>query len=125
MLDVAIPADPGSHTISVRRGAHETLTRDVTLDDGGEAEVVLDLAQETERLDGASRAQAPAIVPVDRTSTSDGDGGVLGKWWFWTAAGAVVAGAVVLVLVLTLGGGSQDAVLGNGDPPLIRIGGGS
>ncbi len=31
----------------------------------------------------------------------EAEGGVLGKWWFWTAVGVVVAGGVVTVIALT------------------------
>ena len=46
----------------------------------------------------------PVDVPLAGTARapgSGGDGGVLTKWWFWTAVGAVVAGGVVTAVLLT------------------------
>jgi len=45
-------------------------------------------------------AEAPLRVVVPGPS-----GSILGKWWFWTGAAAVVAGAVVLGVVLSSDGG--------------------
>lgn len=45
-------------------------------------------------------AEAPLRVVVPAPG-----GSILGKWWFWTGAAAVVAGAVVLGVVLSSDGG--------------------
>lgn len=47
-------------------------------------------------------AEAPLRVVVP----GPGGGSILGKWWFWTGAVAVVGGAVVLGIVLSSDGGS-------------------
>jgi hypothetical protein len=35
------------------------------------------------------------------------EGSILGRWWFWTAVGVVVAGGVTAALLLTRGGGTK------------------
>ena len=52
--------------------------------------------------------------PVD-PGTDDG-GSVLGRWWFWTIAGVVVAGAVVGVV---LARGGETAPLVTGDDGMV------
>jgi hypothetical protein len=59
----------------------------------------------------AGTAEAPARVLVSAATTTgrpsgprdhpDQGGGVLGRWWFWTGAVAIVAGAAVLTVLLT------------------------
>jgi hypothetical protein len=41
-------------------------------------------------------------LPDDRAAGARSGGGILGRWWFWTIAGVVVAGATVAtVMALT------------------------
>ena len=47
-----------------------------------------------------SLTQAPA-------DSSSGHGSIFGRWWFWTAVGALVTGGVVAGLLLSRGGGTE------------------
>ncbi|MBI2896534.1 MAG: hypothetical protein HYY06_23450 [Deltaproteobacteria bacterium] len=42
--------------------------------------------------------------PITETPHGDDEGGVAGRWWFWTAVGAVVIGGAATAIVLTTGG---------------------
>jgi hypothetical protein len=57
-------------------------------------------------------APVPAAHQVDLTqatpsSQAQPEGSILGRWWFWTAVGVVVAGGVTATLLLTRGGGTK------------------
>jgi hypothetical protein len=57
----------------------------------------------------AERGIDQEVIPAFQGRTSegsedDGEGSVLGQWWFWAGAAAVVALGVVLTIVLTSGG---------------------
>lgn len=61
-----------------------------------------------EVVDAGGRAVATrgdAEAPLRVVVPAPGGGSILGKWWFWTGAVAVVAGAVVLGVVLSSDGG--------------------
>ena len=51
----------------------------------------------------ASQEPAGALKPSEPERRDEG-GGLLSKWWFWTAAGVVVAGVVAGVAIATSGG---------------------
>ena len=53
----------------------------------------------------AALAAEPASSTPD--SAADEEGGITGKWWFWTALGVVAASAAVGV-ALAVGGGEED-----------------
>ncbi len=53
------------------------------------------LTEQIEREDALLRTASDPSSPAD----SEGGGGVLGQWWFWTVVGAVVAGGAVAVAV--------------------------
>jgi tetratricopeptide (TPR) repeat protein len=53
-------------------------------------------------------AQPVATQPIPEAEERDsGEGGLLTKWWFWTAVGVAVAGGVTATVV-ALGGGDED-----------------
>jgi hypothetical protein len=46
-------------------------------------------------------APAAAVTTEPTPQVAGDDGGVLGRWWFWTGVGAVVVGAVATAVVLS------------------------
>jgi hypothetical protein len=57
---------------------------------------------------GANRADLIQTAPP--TSQDQPEGSIFGRWWFWTAVGAVVAGGVTTALLLSRGGGGGTKV---------------
>lgn len=90
--------DPGRHRAAATAAAHER------------AEVVFSLAPGERRnldlrLTPLASAEAPRRdAPVAVTER----GGVLTRWWFWTAVGAVVAGGVAASVILLSSDASPD-----------------
>lgn len=97
-LGSARDVDPGSHRVElVPATGAEAIVRDVVLREGAREEVVIAAPQVLPRTGPASpgRPSRPA---------RQGSGGVLTRWWFWTAVGVVVVGATVGVVVATQSG---------------------
>lgn len=65
---------PGAHTVSLSREGYKTATSSVVVGAGDRKELEIPLASE---------------------------GSVLGKWWFWTGIGVVVAGGIGTYFVVT------------------------
>jgi hypothetical protein len=55
-------------------------------------------------------APVAALTPADETERAD-SGGLLSRWWFWTAAGVVVAGTAIGVAVAVSGDAETQAPL--------------
>src|SRR5205085_1406156 len=53
-----------------------------------------------DRTIGACPLAAPVTVNAGR-GTLEGETGILGKWWFWTGVGVVVAGGVAVVIAVS------------------------
>lgn len=84
-------------TIDLRGG--QTLDLSMTLSERGGATPAVAVAAAPTPAPATTAAPAAAVAPD--TAPRDDDGSVFGKWWFWTAAGAVVAGAVIGVVAAT------------------------
>ncbi len=74
MVPVEAMLNPGSHALELHREGYKNASTSAILGPGERRNMELALQAE---------------------------GGVLGKWWFWTAVGAVVAGGIVTVFALT------------------------
>ena len=124
-LRIEIPIDPGSHQLRVER-AGSTLTRaELTLAPGERQQLSLEARSlAPKRVVGQDAAGDLGARPAAaQSSSTDSDGSVLGKWWFWTGAAAVV-GAGVLVAVLAAQGGSaasERPFQGNVPPGSIKV----
>jgi tetratricopeptide (TPR) repeat protein len=67
---------------------------------------------------------APAGLDLTTSTTapqSPPSNGLTSKWWFWTAAGAVVATGVIVAVVATSQGSSPSAYRGNLDPFVLKV----
>lgn len=86
--------DMGDYELSAEAPGYRTTTVRVSVAGGKVAELRLALTRATARTDTAPAAATAADRPRD-------DDSLLGKWWFWTAAGAVVAGGVLGAIALS------------------------
>lgn len=79
-----------------------------TLEDGGEVEYFILVAQGEERLahEGSPRDPLTFIVGVGDDRSGSG-GSVARSWWFWTIIGAAIAAGLGLGLGLGLGGDQE------------------
>lgn len=84
-LELRLP--PGSHTLVASSEGHQSEKVDMTLALGDRREVDIDLRKQ---------------------------GGILSRWWFWTAAGVVVAGGVGTYLALTIERNPTPGTFGGG-----------
>jgi len=88
--DGRIELDPGRHVFSLSAKGYETTTTTRTL-----------TADDTELALTARKSDAPKVVEKRVEVKVAEDTPFYKRFWFWTAAGAVVAGAVVVTVVLT------------------------
>lgn len=92
LIGVAVPIDPGRHTVTARLQGREVAHRAVDLLDGEAVEVSLELSRAAGEVDaGPVAAPAPARSETERRRPSS----VARRWWFWTILGAVVVGGAV------------------------------
>jgi hypothetical protein len=117
--------DLGEHQLSVRAEGYRDETIKLVID-GGE-----DITQRVELLRPEVSPQAvAAAAPTDEhtnvTHAAPEDqassGSVFGKWWFWTVAGAVVAGAAVGTALALSGGTTRlEPVTTANTPPGAKL----
>lgn len=105
---VPVSADPGPTDVEALRGTETVASASVDVSEGGQAEVSLDVPAPIEEV-----ALLPTEAPDVEEEASTGSG-VLGKWWFWTAVGAVVVGVVIAALVVSTSGSNTEGSLGSG-----------
>lgn len=117
LLGVAIPVDPGRHTITARRADDTFFVRDVTLADAGTADieivapaaVPLDAApvRDTSAPDARGIDVAPDVQPAPPLPAAvlrpdppaPASTPIYGRWWFWAGAGALVLAAGTTALL--------------------------
>jgi hypothetical protein len=112
LLGVAIPVDPGLHTISARRGGDTFFVQDVTVADGGSGGISIvapepapapaDAAplHDAGAHDAAAISVAPDVQPAPVPAAAlrpdpaaPASAPIYGRWWFWAGAGALVLAA--------------------------------
>ncbi len=101
LLGVPQPADPGTHRVSVSRGAAELSAREVEVQSGQRATVSLEAppAVGLSPEEVARSSVEPARLntePVEPTESGGDD--ILTSWWFWTVIGVVVLGAAAAAI---------------------------
>ncbi|MBN2575787.1 MAG: tetratricopeptide repeat protein [Deltaproteobacteria bacterium] len=73
----------------------------------------------------APRAEPPAFPAIDLSAMASpaseppASAPIYKRWWFWTAAGAVVIGGVTTAILLSRG--QEDPIKGNVDPPVVVV----
>ncbi len=149
-IGFASPVDPGRHRVVLSAGGRET-SREVVVGEGGSIEVELALVLPTPSPTSppvpaagsgeprpVSEPPSPVVPPaseVARTQAeeqsiaapvagsplSESGGSILGRWWFWTGAGAVFVGGIVAGVLIANGSGGTAFVLGNSNPGRIEV----
>jgi hypothetical protein len=120
LLGVAIPVDPGAHTVAATHGGTPVFERALTVADGGSEEILIEesapaaakppaagdagVENADAGLDAASPVAEPTPLPAVPAAALEADGSpparpLLHRWWLWTAVGAVVLGAGLALLV--------------------------
>lgn len=117
----SMATDPGAHTIVLLRHGRAVERREVSLDAGssetvtlGRGEPTVPTAAQTARQSAMLDERPPGLEPEPES------GGVLTKWWFWTAVVVVIA-AGVTTGVLLAGSGTPEPVQGNLVPGLLEV----
>jgi len=115
-VGVAVPADPGTHTLTLVRSGATIATTTVEVPEGGAAEVTLQPALAVPP-DAAGGAGAGTTAP-----SSGGSNGVLGEWWFWTAVGGgVLVTTLIIIAAVVASSGTPMPIGGNTDPPFLNV----
>lgn len=115
-IGVAQPAAPGAHRIVAMRGDAEVASREVQLEEGGAAEVTLEIPPPEPGSEQAA-GSVPDPEQAARAATAGGGGArggrgaateessVLSNGWLWAGVGAAVVAIVGVSLAVTLAGG--------------------
>ena len=117
--DIELPLDPGAHVVEARRGSETVATREVTLDDGADEELELEVEPEVFEAGGSEEPEpAPVGAFAAGSEVDEPSGGVSG--WVWIGAGVLVVGLVVGGLFLAGVFDGPDAVEGNAMPGVLE-----
>ena len=119
VMGMPLPVDPGEHTLRVVRNGEPVAEERVTLAEGEEKRVALDVPAPAELPTVAEASPSePSSVPLE---DAPGEGGsLLASPWLWTGVGAAVVGAVVIALVLA-SGGEEEPYVGNLGPGMVEF----
>jgi hypothetical protein len=101
-LDVAVPIDPGTHALELRRGASLLAAESVDVSAGTWLETVI--GSRLGSLDAAQAARASADRTWRATTPSNAahsGSNVLESPWFWGAMGALAAGIATTIVIET------------------------
>jgi hypothetical protein len=110
-LDGAVWVRPGHHVLTLEEDQHVMFRDDVDVTGGATVQVTVTIRHDRPK-DVALDTAPPPVAPETRSSMplltqsasatardDDGHASLWSRWWFWAAAGAVVAtGATVLLL---------------------------
>jgi hypothetical protein len=88
LADAPLTLDPGEHTVLASAPGHARTAQVLTLGGGERRTLRVSLAR-----DGSDDA-------IAAPGAARNDGGVLTRWWFWTAVGVAVAGGVAASVML-------------------------
>lgn len=120
-LDVALPIDPGAHTLRVERAGQTVAERALTIAEGESQTVVLEIAPPVP----TPREVAVAAPPVQAAPahTSHAEPPLTGRWYFWAGVGAAAVGVGVLVAVLASAGGGElsEPAAGDFEPGVVGV----
>jgi tetratricopeptide (TPR) repeat protein len=116
-IEGEISLELGEYELTLRAPGHRDLNRQVSIEGGKQRTLTLALvpleigAAQAARVQTPNESAAPQALaqqPAERDSSN-----VLEQWWFWTAAGAIVAGGVISAVVLTSHSRTESLVPGD------------
>jgi hypothetical protein len=113
---IAVPAggalalDLGVHELSYEADGYVPARERIDVRGGEQSALRLALVPRTGVAQGPAAPDAALAADGDGART-DSDGGLLSRWWFWTAAGVVVTGTVIGVAVAASGDADTQAPL--------------
>jgi hypothetical protein len=121
-LDVALPIDPGAHTLRVERGEQTMAERALTIAEGQSQTVVLEIAAPAPTPREVAVA-APPVTPREPAHTSEAEPPLTGRWYFWAGVGAAAVGIGVVVAVLASSGGGDapEPAAGDFEPGVVGV----
>lgn len=94
--------DSGDYTLVARAQGYQDGEAHVSVQGGQTRTISLHLVPIDLAVKPAPDASTPAMSAARDTPQRDTEGGsILEQWWFWTAAGVLVAGGVATVLIAT------------------------
>ena len=98
-----IPLDPGEHVVEATAPGHVAWRQTVSLSNSDETVTIPPLAKEP-TLSPAAAGTAASAQPtqVGETTKNSPRKPVHKQWWFWTGAGAIVAGIATVFVVSSL-----------------------
>ena len=127
-LGIALPIDPGTHSLTATRGTDRIVSDSVTIQTGGAERILIDLPPPDDGVGAASvTLDVPQPAPdAERAPymeySEDRSGGA--SWVLWAGAGVAVVGVAVLAIVLVSSSGTSDTETpfqGDFDPPSVRV----
>ena len=113
--DGSLWLEVGSHQLRLSAPRYQPLSQTLNVSGGERSELTLNLVPVAS---SSLQARAPAATsllaapaePV-RSDAAPSEQGVFGKWWFWTAAGVLVAGAAIGVGIAANSGTQTESPL--------------
>ena len=111
----------GDHELTLRAPGHRVLTRRIAVEGGKHQSLSFTLIPLQVAPAQVARAHvapaesahvAKAPLPADRPADHAG-ASLLERWWFWTAAGAIVAGGVITAVALSSGSKTEGLLPGD------------
>jgi len=129
VLSAPLPVDPGTHELRVMRDGEVVAEASISLDEGAEESLRLEVPGPTRTVpgpeqaawDGAGTPVGPGLLDGEEGhGEGEGGGGVLRSPWLWVAVGLVIAGGVTAGVLLTRDSG-QSAFAGNVPPGFLEV----
>jgi hypothetical protein len=132
-LGVAVPVDPGHHSLALSRGEELLASTNLTVSRGARVEgnleapdaprAALSPADVTDPAASSGDAAAVSAPPaaLEAAPEKQSEGSLLTSPWFWGGVGVLAAGVVTVGVVLAGSGGGKDAapIPGNFSPGVI------
>jgi len=133
VLSAQLPVNPGTHQLRVMRAGAQVARTQVTLVEGAEQSLRLEVpasrrivggtsvpGPEQAARDGSETPEHGVLEPTPDHPDSPSSGGAWRSPWLWIAVGLVVAGGVTAGVLLTRDSG-QSAYSGNVPPGFLEV----
>lgn len=121
-LDVALPIDPGPHTLRVERADRVVAERAITLAPGESQNATLQIATAAAPTPREVAVAAPPPARAPAHSEPDEAPPLTGRWWFWAGIGAAAVGIGVVAIALASSGGDEPKpAAGDFEPGVVGV----